>query len=241
MRVSAVSLWIGLACACGTTDGLMGYPYRDVAMDPRADPLDDPAPDPMIDPPSDPAVEDASLDQGPFTFVIVNGHSETLYVDWSADSRRAVLGGRLLDEGFEEFWWFYPECAIRCDEIPAGECGCIECEPTLPVALELGPGERVEIEWDGPDVFRYGTDACGCPCVLSEPLARADLGPHYVISGVMGYTGYACYGCTPDEDGVIRGASPDGETHCALADSWLPIEGEVVLVLGGAECWEVWF
>jgi hypothetical protein len=107
--------------------------------------------------------------------------------------------------------------------------------------MEIGPGESQRIDWLEPFVFHVGYDACGCACSDPEFLDRPDLEPHYVVAGIESWSGYTCLGaCAPDDLGLIRDATPFGERFCALADAWLPVSGDLTLVLGGAGCWDDW-
>lgn len=239
MRALVVSLWIGLVAACGTSGNLIGGPFIDAWGDPGADTPVDAGADTGIDPPADPVPDDPPIE--PFAFVLINPSDEPMYVEWSFSGRQAIVGGRWLGYDFVSFEWFHPFCTVSCASIPPGECGCMECEPYLPVMLEIPPEGEVRIEWDGPDVFHIFEDDCGCWCTVPEPLVLPGVEPHYVVAGFESWSGFACWGgCGPDEDGIIHDAYPDGERLCALADAWLPAREDMVLVLGGAVCWEDW-
>jgi len=237
MKAIAVSIILGLVSACGTT-GTLGWPSpwdttTDEPPDPGADTGHDPGPDPDDD--------DVPVVQGPFTFVLRNPHSFPLYVDWTFSGTAEILGGRSLPGGFVEILWFHPGCTVDCEDIPPDECGCVDCDAPEPAVLEVPAGGEYWVQWDGPDVFQLGIDSCGCQCALPEPLLAPGMESHYVTAGVESWSGYACWGgCGAGPDGVIHGAYTDGERSCALADSWLPIEGGMILVLGGAPCWEEW-
>ncbi len=230
MRAFAVLLWICALQGCGTSGNLIGGDFIDSWADSR--------PDPGLDPDADP-VPDAAA-QEPFFFVLVNPTSEPLYVDWSLGGS-AVLGQRALESERETIFWFSPFCTMSCASIPGDECGCIDCAPPEPVVLEIPPSSDVRVEWTGPSVYRMSTDRCGCGCSIEELLAEPSYGAHFVTAGVESYTGYACWGaCGAGSDGLIHAASPDGERLCALADASVPVVGDMVLVLGGAECWGRW-
>ncbi len=137
--------------------------------------------------------------------------------------------------------WFHPFCTMPCSSIPPGECGCIDCAPPEPMVIEIAPFSDVRVLWEGPDVYHLSTDRCGCGCSIEELLAEPSYGTHFVTAGIESYSGYDCWGsCGVDPDGIVHGASPAGERYCALADSSVPVTGDMVLVLGGAECWERW-
>ena len=231
MKRLAVILWICALPGCGTSGSLIGGDFIDSWADSR--------PDPGVDAGSDTGVDAPAQD--PFFFVLVNPTSEPMYVDWSMGGHFAVHGRRALGSGLERFAWFHPFCMLDCASIPDGECACIDCAPHEPVVVEIPPSSDVRLEWAGPSVFHTSVDACGCGCSMDELLAEPSYGPHFVTAGVESYSDYDCWGsCGMDSDGIIHGAYPQGERHCALADADVPVRGDMVLVLGGAECWREW-
>jgi hypothetical protein len=230
----AVTLWIGVVAGCGTSGNLIGGDFIDSWADAR-DARPDPGEDPGIDP-----VPDAAP-QEPFDFVLVNPTSEPMYVDWAFGSGGAILGYRAVESDLQTMLWYHPFCTLACSSIPAGECGCIDCAPPEPAVIEIPPSSEYRVAWEGPHVFALDTDRCGCACSIEELLADPTYGPHFVTAGVESYSEYECWGaCAVDPDGVVHGAYASGERHCALADAGVPVEGDMVLVLGGAECWERW-
>jgi hypothetical protein len=228
----AVLLWIGLVAGCGTSGNLIGGDFIDSWADARSDPADDPGSDPVPD----------AAPQEPFHFVLVNPTSEPMYVDWSLAAGGAILGYRAVGSDLQTMLWYHPFCTLSCASIPAGECGCIDCAPPEPMVIEIPPSSEYRVAWEGPHVFTLEMDRCGCACSVEELLAEPSYGPHYVTAGVVSYSSYDCWAgwCSPDPDGVIHAASPSGERRCALADAGVPVVGDMVLVLGGAECWERW-
>jgi hypothetical protein len=167
--------------------------------------------------------------QDPIAFRVVNPSGGSLmWMDWTHEGL-TELHGRVPGEF--DFLWFHPPCTADCDEIPEGECGCLECEPADPVMLEFGPFGEVLIEWEGPQVYTVEEDACGCPCVRERHVPV----PSELIVGLVSWESYACTvsGCGPDADGIILGAGPDGERLCATRFLDLPFDdGEFTLLMG---------
>jgi hypothetical protein len=234
MRKLAVSFWICVLPCCGTSGSLIGGDFIDSWADSRSDTGVDTGFDPGVDPGVDPEPH------APFSFVLVNPTSEPMYVDWSL-AGNVILGRRFFETEFETMHWFPPFCTLPCPSMPGDECGCIDCAPPEPVVVEVPPASEIRVLWEGPLVYTLSNDRCGCDCSIEEQLNEPSYAPHIVDAGVESYSGYACWGgCGVDPDGFIHAAYTDGERYCAQAASSLPLTGDMVLVLGGAECWERW-
>ena len=123
-----------------------------------------------------------------------NPADEPVYVPWLITDFNAILGGRILGSRFEPFFWFHIVCTTSCDDIPPGECRCVECEPMELAVLEIPPGNEVEVVWSGPEVFHEGWDPCGCLCSDPELLLGPEIGPHYVTAGIESWSSYECIG-----------------------------------------------
>jgi hypothetical protein len=169
------------------------------------------------------------------TFRLVNPYGDaTAYIDWTHDGLTEIHG-RYYDDDVR-FAWFRPPCTSICEEIPAGECGCLECDPD-PVMMEFQPFGEVSITWHGPDVYVLDEDSCGCTCVHVEELRD----PATVVVGLVSWDSLSCpTTCTPDFDGLVHGATPDGNRLCGTRVLDIPLETDRVTLLMGTVCDSDW-
>ncbi len=225
MRALITLVQSTMLLACGGTTDIGGR------LDASSDAPMDISPDPGED-----TTVSMQPQEAPLTFRILNSTYMDLYLDWTFEGRTAVHGmrsGALVTGGANDFSWFHPSCTEDCDAILPGGCGCVECEPMLPSARRLAPGESVAVTWTDPVVYHLFMDDCGCFCAQDTPL----MGPCVLVVAGVARSGYACYDCVVDGDGIITGASVDGTRFCARTSTAIPTDpGEIVLSLTGDDC-----
>lgn len=175
--------------------------------------------------------------QDPITFRIVNPFGSVAgYMDWTHEGRTEIVGRGHTDTS-RRFFWFHPPCTMDCEEVPEGECACLECEPDEPVMREFEPFGEVLVEWEGPDVYTLEEDECGCFCARARPL----MSPDAIDVGLVSHEGYSCAGdCAPDAGGLIAGALPDGNRRCGTLYLELPYERDDLTLLMGTVCEGDW-
>jgi hypothetical protein len=197
----------------------------------------DPVPDTTHDPPAD-LTPDSDPVQGPVTFHFFNIYDwTTMYVDWTHEGKTELFAS--LDGESFCYSWFRPPCTMDCEDIPIGECGCMDCDPQERVVHEIPPWTEVVLHWSGPDIFRLEEDDCGCTCARSVSIAL----PLDMYASFLTWSSYDCPtgSCTTQEDGRIFGAIPDGTISCHGYYFGFPIlPADFTYTLAGGSCPEDW-
>lgn len=128
---------------------------------------------------------------------------------------------------------------MDCEDIPIGECGCMDCDPQERVVREIPPMSEVVVHWSGPDIYMLEEDACGCTCTRGVPVTL----PLSMVAMFLTWTSYACPSgaCAVEDDGRIPGAIPDGSITCHVSyigSQNLPTD--FTYTLAGGTCPESW-
>jgi hypothetical protein len=176
--------------------------------------------------------------QKPITFRLVNPSGfDRFYMDWTHEGRTELVG-RFVDDPSVTFAWFHPPCTADCEEIPEGECGCLDCEPHDPVMMEFQPFGEVEIHWRGPEIYVFEEDSCGCTCVRTRELTAEGS----IQVGLVAWDGctHPDGECVPDAEGLVPGATPDGNRRCTARQWDLPYEPERPTLRFGTVCDSEW-
>jgi hypothetical protein len=176
--------------------------------------------------------------QGPVTFHFFNIYDwTTMYVDWTYEGKTELFAS--LDGESWSYSWFRPPCTLDCEDIPPGECGCMECDPRERVVREIAPMTEAAVHWNGPDIFMLDEDECGCTCTRSMPLTL----PLDMSTIFLTWSSYDCPGgpCAMDEGGSIYGAIPDGSISCNGTYMGVPnLPEDFMYTLDGGPCPDGW-
>lgn len=174
--------------------------------------------------------------QRPFDFRLVNPNGfDPAYMDWTHEGLTEIKG---RVPGQFDFLWFHPPCTTDCEDIPEGECGCLECEPADPVMREFEPFGEILVHWEGPHVYTLEEDSCGCTCARAAELPL----PHEIIVGMVSYYTYECLttDCAPDASSLIADSIPHGDRRCATHFMDIPHDDEQWTILMGTVCDSDW-
>jgi hypothetical protein len=171
--------------------------------------------------------DDAPPVQDPITFVVRNGSSETVYLDWTFGGADTVEGARTTGGAWAPVSYWPPPCMVDCADHEPGDMGCcIACVPP-PSVKELPAGEELRFTWDGGNVHEEDPEHCSCTC-------------YWVVDVVpMGYRAEACVHrsfdcwtepCEADDEGVYHDANVEGAAECFETIFDIPYpEAEVVI------------
>ena len=175
----------------------------------------------------DPSVEelDAWLSGGEVTFVVLNRSDRTVYLDMSWALTNVLTAHRHPQDEWIALWT--PGCMESCDSFDDGCHGCLACE-YMPAVKALGPGEQMELTWEGQTWFEID-QVCDCGCYWERPTV-----PQSYRVGVCAHESFDCMmdECIADITGVIDGAEPTGTRTCFEATfEHTPADQQIMLAI----------
>jgi hypothetical protein len=148
--------------------------------------------------------------QGEVTFGIANQSADWVYVYWGDLGQSLVQGEQKNEDGWTYVPFAPPGCKLECNQQTKDQDCCILCEQPFPAVRRIAPGDEIEWVWNGK-FYPLVEDHCSnCSCYRQYDASRG-----IYRANVDVWTTYSCMiePCgEPDENGVIGGAYPQGDS-----------------------------